>query len=192
MTRTLLYLVRHGEQDPDSAGGELSDQGCQQAHQLGRRLRDVPFSEIHHSPVARAAQTADAIASYLPNVARHACDLMADRAPVPSQTHRDEYPQRFLSLLDNVPIEERDEDAAELQRAIEHFGTTSDQNRNELLITHNFVIGWFVRHVLDAPTWRWMGLNQANCGLTIVQWSTDRPPTLISFNDVGHLPSASA
>jgi probable phosphoglycerate mutase len=54
------------------------------------------------------------------------------------------------------------------------------------------VIGWFVRHVLDAPTWRWIGLNQENCGLTIVQWDTDRPPTLVCFNDVGHLPAAPA
>jgi hypothetical protein len=34
---------------------------------------------------------------------------------------------------------------------------------------HNFVIGWFVRHVLDAPEWRWMGLNQFNAALTILQ-----------------------
>ncbi|MCZ7423500.1 histidine phosphatase family protein [Verrucosispora sp. WMMA2121] len=62
-----------------------------------------------------------------------------------------------------------------------------DADRHELLITHNFVIGWFVRHTLDAPTWRWIGLNQANCGITVVQWEADRPPTLVSFNDTGHL-----
>lgn len=190
MTSTSLYLVRHGEQDPDSADGALSNVGHQQAHRLGLRLRDIPFSEIHHSPAARAVQTADAITNHLPDAARHACELMADRTPVPSRARRGEYPQRFLSFLDHVPSAERDEDAVALQEAIEHFGTTSDQDRNELLITHNFVIGWFVRHVLDAPTWRWMGLNQANCGLTIVRWSSDRPPALVSFNDVGHLQNA--
>ena len=49
------------------------------------------------------------------------------------------------------------------------------------------MIGWFVRHVLDAPVWRWIGLDQANCAITIVQWESDRPPTLVSFNDTGHL-----
>ena len=44
---------------------------------------------------------------------------------------------------------------------------TSDSN--ELLVTHNFVIAWFVRHVLDAPDWKWMGLNTANGGLTIIR-----------------------
>ena len=40
---------------------------------------------------------------------------------------------------------------------------TGAEDRHELLITHNFVIGWFVRHTLDAQVWRWIGLNQANC-----------------------------
>ncbi|MEV4118705.1 histidine phosphatase family protein [Micromonospora sp. NPDC049645] len=64
---------------------------------------------------------------------------------------------------------------------------TGEQDRNELLITHNFVIGWFVRHVLDAPEWRWIGLHQANCAITVVRWDSDRPPTLVSFNDTEHL-----
>lgn len=58
---------------------------------------------------------------------------------------------------------------------------------NGSLITHNFVIEWFVRHMLDAAVWRWIGLNQANCAITIVQWDSDRPPTLVSFNDTGDL-----
>ncbi len=61
-----------------------------------------------------------------------------------------------------------------LQAAVEHFGVTGDTDRYELLITHNFVIGWFVRHMLDAPVWRWIGLDQANCAITIVQWDSDR------------------
>lgn len=64
---------------------------------------------------------------------------------------------------------------------------TGPQARDELLVTHAFVVGWFVRHVLDAPEWRWMGLNAANGGVTVVQWHSDRPPTLVSYNDTGHL-----
>jgi probable phosphoglycerate mutase len=190
MAKTQLYLVRHGEQDPESGhaeDGDLSQLGREQADRLGRRLRAVPFSAIHHSPSARAAQTADIIAGHLPQVPQHACGLVADRTPVPSVGHRDRYPDRWLAWLDGVPDNERDEDAGALQAAVEHFGVTGDNDRYELLITHNFVIGWFVRHVLDAPVWRWMGLNQANSAITIVQWDSDRPPTLVSFNDTGHL-----
>jgi hypothetical protein len=34
---------------------------------------------------------------------------------------------------------------------------------------------YLVRHALDAPTWRRMGLNQFNCALTILQVSTTSP-----------------
>ncbi|GAB3803056.1 histidine phosphatase family protein [Micromonospora zhanjiangensis] len=190
MARTRLYLVRHGEQDP-AAGhapdGGLSPLGRDQADRLGRRIHAVPFSAIHHSPLARAVQTADIVGRHLPRVPRHECDLVADRTPVPSVAERDRYPQRWHAWLDGVPDDERDVSTAGLRTAVEHFGVTGDDDRHELLITHNFVIGWFVRHVLDAPVWRWIGLNQDNCAITVVQWDSDRPPTLVSFNDTGHL-----
>jgi probable phosphoglycerate mutase len=190
VARTQLYLVRHGEQDSASdhaADGGLSHLGREQADRLGRRLRTVPFSAIHHSPLARAAQTADVVAGHLPRVPRHDCDFVTDRTPVPSAGQRGRYPDRWLAWLDGVPDDERDEDAVALRAAVGHFGVTGEEDRHELLITHNFVIGWFVRHMLDAPVWRWIGLNQANCAITIVQLESDRPSTLVSFNDTGHL-----
>jgi len=190
MATTQLYLVRHGEQDPASqhaVNGGLSRLGREQADRVGRRLRTVPFSSVHHSPLKRAAQTAEIVAGHLPQVPRHACEFVADRTPVPSPAQLGQYPRRWHDWLNGVPDDERDEDAKALQAAVEHIGVAGDTNRHELLITHNFVIGWFVRHVLDAPQWRWIGLNQANCAITIVQWDTDRPPTLVSFNDTGHL-----
>jgi probable phosphoglycerate mutase len=190
VARTQLYLVRHGEQDPASdhaANGGLSQLGREQADRLGRRLCTVPFSAIHHSPLARAAQTADIVARRLPHVPRHNCDFVVDRTPVPSAAQRGRYPARWHAWLDAVPDDERDEDAVALRAAVAHFGVTGEEDRYELLITHNFVTGWFVRHVFDAPVWRWIGLNQANCAITIVQWDSDRPPTLVSFNDTGHL-----
>ena len=69
-------------------------------------------------------------------------------------------PGRWYAWLDAVPDDERDVDAVALRAAVEHFGVTGGEDRYELLITHNFVIGWFVRHVLDAPEWRWIGLGE--------------------------------
>ncbi len=59
---------------------------------------------------------------------------------------------------------------------------------HELLITHNFVIAWFVREALQAPEWRWMTLNQAHCGLTVLAQRHRAPWTVLSHNDLAHLP----
>ena len=47
---------------------------------------------------------------------------------------------------------------------------------------------WFVREVLGAPEWRWISINQANCGLTVLHQKPGRPWTLLTHNDTGHLP----
>jgi serine/threonine-protein phosphatase PGAM5 len=190
MARTYVYLARHGEQDPatnHARDGGLSERGRAQADRLGRRLGAVTFDAIHHSPLARAAETARRVAAHLPGPPTHVCGHVTDRTPVPSPARRAEYPERWHRWLDAVPDDERDDDAVALTAAVAHFGVTSAEDRHELLVTHTFVIGWFVRHVLDAPVWRWIGLNHANCALTIVRFDADGPPTLLAYNDTGHL-----
>ncbi len=53
---------------------------------------------------------------------------------------------------------------------------------------HNSVNAWFVREAMQAPDWRWMTLNQANCGLTVLAQKSGRPWTLVCHNDLAHLP----
>jgi len=182
-----VYLVRHGEQSGSHDG--LSELGLSQSHALGERLRNVPFAALHHSPLARAAETAAILASHLPVVPVHSCDFVADRTPMSSPG--DGWPPRYAGFLGRVPDEERDDGAVRLQAAVDYLGVTGPEDRYELVVTHNFVIGWFVRHALDGPSWRWLGLNSANAGLTIVQWHDSQRPTLVCFNDRGHLPDDS-
>ncbi|MCD5315887.1 histidine phosphatase family protein [Kineosporia babensis] len=187
MARTTLYLVRHGEQEPD--GENLSPRGREQARQLGHRLAGIPFDAIHCSSLPRAAQSAAIVAEHLPGVPAHPCEWAKDRTPI-----IETYPERYQAFFEQVPPEERDPGAVRLREAVTALSRTADHarhpaadERTDLVVTHNFVIGWFVRHVLEAPDWRWLGLNQANGGLTVLQWETGRPAALLSFNDVGHL-----
>ena len=183
MATSFVYLVRHGEQDLRSEA--LSELGRGQSHLLGQRLRTVPFSTIHHSPLPRAAETASILAEYLPGVPSHACEHVTDRTPMPASPA----PERYARFLQDVPVVERDPGTVALRAAVAYLGTTGDADRHELVVTHNFVIGWFVRHALDAPEWRWLGLNQSNCGLTIVRFDPDGRASLVCFNDTGHLAS---
>jgi broad specificity phosphatase PhoE len=62
------------------------------------------------------------------------------------------------------------------------------EDSHTLIVTHNFLIGWLVSQALAAPAWRWLGLNQMNCALTVIGYEAGLPPSLITFNDAGHLP----
>ena len=195
MASTLLYLVRHGEQqrapgDDEDPGLGLSALGAEQARQLGRRLASVRLDVVRHSPARRAAETAAILSRYLPDVPVRESELLTDRTPVPAPGQQESVPAEYRWFLDTVPAQERDPGGARLDAAVKRLAVTADTDRCELLVTHNFVIGWFVRHVMAAPWWRWMGLNQVNCGLTIIKVSDGEPPALVTFNDPGHLPAA--
>lgn len=108
MANRLLYLVRHGEPEDLETEWEdaaLSDLGRQQARLLGERLRGVPFAAVFHSPLRRAAQTAELIAESLPGVPVSPSALLADC--VPSAPDRDLLPPAWAEFLDGLPAAER-------------------------------------------------------------------------------------
>jgi serine/threonine-protein phosphatase PGAM5 len=190
---TTLYLVRHAEQEHGAATGDdpaagLTAAGRRQADALGRRLAGVRFDVLRHGPLPRAAQTAAVLATYLAGVPVEGSDLLQDRTPIPLGDAAAAVPARYRAFLDAVPPDERDEGGARLSAAVAELTAVGGADRAELLVTHTFVIGWFVRHVLEAPEWRWLGLNHAHCGLTTIAVADDRPPMLLGYNDVGHLP----
>jgi len=68
---TTIYLMRHGQvHNPTNVlygrrpGFALSEAGIQQAHAAGRCLADHTVSAIYSSPMERARQTAEIVASY--------------------------------------------------------------------------------------------------------------------------------
>ncbi|MBP7692944.1 MAG: histidine phosphatase family protein [Anaerolineales bacterium] len=66
---TLLYLIRHARSTWNAEGRwqghadpPLDPAGCEQAEALARQLRGEPLAAIYSSPLARARQTAEAVA----------------------------------------------------------------------------------------------------------------------------------
>lgn len=178
-----LYLVRHGEAD---ALGELTDAGREQARLTGERLATVPFASVQHSPVRRAAHTAALITAHLPGVPVEESPLAGDYVPyLPPPA---ELPAAARGFFDGYSPGEIAEGAALIEAAQARYTTPAEQDTHELVVTHNFLIGWLVRHALDAPPARWVGINQANCAVTVLLYRADRPPSLLSFNDLAHLP----
>lgn len=183
-----IYLVRHGEHLDAEHGlldGPLSPRGRRQAELLAGRLSGIPFDALWHSPLDRAAETAQVIAERMPALAPEPSALLFDCVPTGST---DDTPSVFEPFFGSVTPEEVAAGRAQMADAVNAFLVRKPGEVHELLVTHNFVIAWFVREVLGAPEWKWMTLNQAYCGLTVLAQKQGRPWSLLSFNDVAHLP----
>jgi len=182
MAARFLHLVRHGEAVDD---GDLSPAGREQATLLGRRLAKLPIAAVHHGPLPRAAQTAALVAAHLPGVPVRVAEEAGDYVPpVPDPAT---LPEPFARFLQDVSPAEYTR-GAELAAAATAQHARPDGEAHELIVTHSFTVAWFVRHALDAPDARWLGLNAANTGLTTILYRPDRPPALVAFNDLSHLP----
>lgn len=184
-----LYLVRHGEHQDAEHGvddGPLSERGKRQARAIADRLSGVPFTGAWHSPLQRAAETARIMTDSMPSLEPKPSALLFDC--IPSGPTPD-MPQAFQPFFGSVTEAEIEAGKAQMTDAGAEWLAPSREDRHDLLITHNFVIGWFVREVFAAPAWRWMGVNQANCGLTIIRVRSVKSPELITHNDLAHLPA---
>lgn len=186
-TTRYLLLTRHGEASPNET--ELTDAGRRQAALLGQRLRNLPLSAIHHSPLTRAAQTARLISAQL-GVPTQAAEEAGDYVPyVPA---REELPpdsaDALLAFLAQTSTAERGPALA--QEALRRFTgpAEGDEPVYELVVTHAFLIGWLVSAAQSAPKWRWLGLNHGNAALTVIRYAPGRLPSPLVYNDMGHLP----
>ncbi|WP_298868663.1 histidine phosphatase family protein [uncultured Microbacterium sp.] len=183
-----IYLVRHGEHQDAEYGiddGPLSPRGQRQAEHIADRLSGLPLDAVWHSPLLRAAETARAIAERLPSVDPQPSALLFDCVPTGMT---EDTPAAYEPFFGSVSDAEIEAGRAQMADATGEFLRRRHGEVHEVLITHNFVISWFVREVLGAPDWRWMTLNQAHCGLTVIAQKQGRPWSLLSHNDLGHLP----
>ena len=60
---TLVYLIQHGEKEPLPGDPGLTGTGREQAIRTGRRQRSLGVSVLYSSPMRRARETAEGIAS---------------------------------------------------------------------------------------------------------------------------------
>ncbi|WP_236240307.1 histidine phosphatase family protein [Streptomyces sp. CC228A] len=187
-----LYLVRHAEATPDERG--LTDAGRRQAALLGERLRGGPVSVVHHGPLVRAAETARIIGERLgPAVPVREAKAAGDY--IPYLPAKGEIPaasgDATVERLAGFPAREREDGPRLAREALARFTgpVPGDAPRHELVVTHNFLVGWILRAALDAPAWRWVGFQHANAALTVVRYAPGRPVSVLLYNDTGHLPA---
>jgi serine/threonine-protein phosphatase PGAM5 len=182
-----IIMVRHGEQLDAEHGvidGPLSKRGIAQAEAVGRRLAQVQFTHVWHSPLERAWETVRVMSEQMKGVTTEPSALLMDCIPAGKSA---ETPSVFDPFFGSVTDAEIEAGSAQMADAVSEFLAPGRQGETDLLVTHNNVIAWFVLEALGAPAWKWVTLNQAHCGITVLQQRPGRPWSLVSHNDLGHL-----
>ncbi len=194
MGTRFLYVARHGMAD---AFGELTDVGRRQVSLLGQRLAGLPLDAIWHSPLPRAALSAQELARHLPDVPVAEAAELVDH--VPYVLNAAEMPGPWAGFFDGYDQAEAASGqrlaealVARFARTPEPAGNTQPAARHdthEVLVTHAYPIAWLVRHALGAALPRWLSLtSSANTALTVIEYRDGLPPTIVMFNDMSHLP----
>ena len=161
-----------------------------EADLLGARLREYSPHTLRHGALPRAAQTARLVASHLEEVRPVELAEAGDYAPYLPE--RDELPSAHaagvLAFLDRVPAAERSPRLG--RRALELLTGPAQGpvERRDVVITHAYLVGWLVTAALDAPPWRWVSVGVANAGLTIIRYPPQSPSSVVTLNDLEHLP----
>ncbi|MGW0481304.1 histidine phosphatase family protein [Nonomuraea sp. NPDC003214] len=176
-----LYVARHGSAD---AFGTLTDVGHRQSELLGDRLAALPVDAVWHSPLPRAVRCAEIVGGRLPGVpVREAAELVDHVPHVP-----EEMPAEWAGFFDGYDPAEAAEGARLAAALIGRFARPAETETHEVLITHAYQVAWLVRHALDAPPARWLGLNCGNAALTAIDFHDRAAPAVLLYNDMGHLP----
>jgi len=201
MKKRRIYLIRHGETEFNRLGifrgryeVDLNEVGRQQASQIGKALEGAGIEFLVTSPLTRAVETAEIIASAL------GIDYFKDEAfnnialgewqGVPKQKIKDEYPDLWhlwttepekLAIPGGETVEDvRRRSFAGLKRILE------DRMGTFAVVTHRSVIKALAAAMLDVnPPYFWKFYID-NAAFSVFE-VTAAGYTLISWNNNAHL-----
>lgn len=182
-----LLFIRHGQYLVDAENEDdkvLTKQGRLQANQTGERLKNLnlKYTKLVCSTLIRAAETADIIAKYLPDLPRETCPMLREGSPVePDPSSSRWRPEKKQFFQDGPRIE------AAFRKYVHRADLDQVGDSFEIYVCHANVIRYFVCRVLQFPPQGWLRMSIGHCGIT---WVTIRPNgrvSLKSLGDTGHL-----
>lgn len=184
-TRT-LYLVRHGLHQTQTMLAEgpnagLTLLGVEQALFTAQRFRALPITEIHYSPLTRAAETADIIARALPDAALHKSLVLQECIPSIPPTYEGQmsYSKERLKQCEQ-----------QFQKAFaQFFKSACGEDKHALLVCHGNIIRYLILQTLGVSTQAWNQMDMCNCGVSEVIITPNGDKMLVAHNDVRHLPA---
>ncbi|MDY7079606.1 MAG: histidine phosphatase family protein [Chloroflexota bacterium] len=197
MKTRFIYLVRHGqyqhlEYDREKEGGltvvqaneldgGLTSIGIEQTQLTAQRLSLLPISAIHCSTLPRAVETTEIVAREFPAIPVQRSRVLRECIPCVPPSLAEYFAQAFVGDLS--------QGRKQAERAFDKcFKRTRVKDKHEIVVCHGNLIRYFVCRILQAPPESWVNMNSYNCGISEVRVEPDGLVSLVSYNDVGHLP----
>ena len=184
MASRYLYLVRHGQFDPDEKAnprGDLSAIGKRQARAVAKFFKHIPVTIIRVSTLRRAMQTAEPLVKTFPKAkVEYTTKLLECIPPL--------VPELREQFFRDVTEEELRGHYWHAERAFSTYvRRTTGHDRHEVLIAHGNLIRYLVCRAMDVDATAWSSLTSFNCGVTRIIVESNGLCSVISYNELGHL-----
>jgi len=180
-----LYFIRHGQfkANPPKFDAGITTLGRRQARYAAKALKEVPITVIHASTMTRALETAEIIHSKYPDVPfRRAHRLQECLPPIDPEL-------RELYWWESYTDEELAAQAAHAEKAyVDYVRRTAGKDRHEVIVSHGNLIRYIVCRVMGVDPTAWIRMQTRNCGITKIMVDADGDSTLLSYNEIGHIP----
>ena len=193
MTEQLIYLARHGETAWSRTGQHtgltdlpLTEQGEQEARELGRRLAGSTFAKVFTSPLQRAARSCD-----LAGFGRR-----AEADPELVEWNYGKYEgRRTAEIQSEAPDWQLFRDGCPGGETPAQIGARADRMLNRLRATNGNVLVFSSGHFLRVLAARFLGLEPAGgryftlstASLSILGFENNSSqPVIRLWNDTSH------
>lgn len=201
----IAYLLRHGATDNNLADppllqgrgvdGPLSAEGQQQAQRAASQLADCGLTGVLSSPLCRARETAETIASpydlpvrIVPELVEVDVGAWEGRSWVEIEQSEGECYRRFVENPDEFGYR----DGENLGQVRDRVVPTVDRILSEhvgqriAIVAHNVVNRVYLAANVQLPLARARGIPQNNCGINVLRYRGNKVKVL-SINSIFHL-----
>jgi len=184
MAHRTLYLVRHGQYDPEDKssplGGGLTAVGLEQVCCTAELFAQVPVNAIFTSRLTRAVETARLIAARHAGLEIREIEHLKEISPP--------LPYLALKWMKDQPVRKITRERKNLEKVFNQlFKPAGSKDEYEVVICHGNVIRYFACRVLQVPPAVWMSMEIYNASITSVEIDRYGNSILLSYNESGHL-----
>ncbi|KAK9498391.1 hypothetical protein O3M35_003035 [Rhynocoris fuscipes] len=182
-----IILIRHGqynlngEKDIDRC---LTELGKTQAALTGKRLKELglPYTNLIHSTMCRAVETANYIHEFIPDVPVKQSSLLEEGAPIPPDPPVGHFKSPHYFHQDGPRIE------AAFRKFFHRADANQDQDTYDIIVCHANVIRYFVCRALQYPPEGWLRLSLRHCSITWLSILPSGRVLMKCYGDAGFMP----